>query len=1055
MARKLALREYAAVLGYKVLVCRFSGVVQGVGFRPSVYRIATELGLQGGVYNDSSCAIVLLACSPSLQAPESKISHFVRFYPLQLSLTKPSMLSLLGGGGAVYAQSLLCAFLSRLFSAECGAGFKDKGGSRAVKWREAESSYKADSRSFEVDSMLPLAPFAKITQIECFSLDFAPESAKAQIPSLESSLNQLRALHAKYAPIDSASHTNQATNQSASTTQPQRPCFYILDSATAPSTHTQLKPHAQEPMNLPTDSATCPACLRDLFDKRSRFYRYHLTACTLCGARYTIMHTLPYDRERTSMRDFALCDECERDFRTSGSRFFHAQPLSCSKCAIPLRLLDSSGVVIEQAYAAIERAATLLEQGEILCIKGLGGFAFICDSSNAKAVCTLRERKKRARKPFAIMCRDLPQAREVALLNRAESSALNSPQAPIILAWSNPANPLYLALAHIAPNLATIGILLANTPLHHLLLARFPKPIIYTSANLPGEPIITEYAQALTSLQSIASYFLDIGREVVHGVDDSIMRHIDGVIRPIRLARGITPESIPLAPLDFAQQSAQNPRAESNTKPTLDSGGILALGANDKITPALVQPYPKGSTSQSSTSGLQHISPKRAYHLIITPYIGRLDSPSAQARLESNLTLFGINTYDDKRVDLTLDSASSLALIISDKHPRYQSTLIAQNLTHNSCQNTQEACEKTTIKRAARGQITHLQIFHHHAHHCAILHEIQGRVGVNATHKILSVIWDGSGLGEDGSIWGGEFFYGDFREITRVGCFMPFALLGGERAIADIARIAYMLALHAKHEAMIARYERQIPAILQTLAQKSIKESGKDFAQSPITSSVGRLIDGVAHILGLLESTSYEGEAGALLESCALRFCDIREDFGASASGMSISPIIELEPYPYNIHESGETSATQTSLWVIDWREMIYQICQDLLGGDFLDENRPPIMQNPQPPRTAPIAPQIAYRFLYTLAHIACDCIKRFSATQESMREKRCKNLQENLRVGFSGGVFQNKLLCEILGYLLRKRGVAYAFHTRVPCNDGGIAYGQAIYGYHASQHKS
>lgn len=1036
MAWKPALREYAALLGRAVLVCRFSGVVQGVGFRPSVYRIATTLGIQGGVYNDSSCAIVLLACSPSLQPPESTIPRFVRFYPLRYLPAQASMPSMLGSGSqgsGVYVSSPLWAFFSKLFSAECGMSAPCEENPAKIGKGLRAASHKADSGDFAMDSALPLAPFAKITQVECFSL----ESARTQIPSLESSLRQLRAYYAKHAPRDSAKHIDQPTNQPAShyAKQEKRTCFYILDSATTQST--RASSHAHEPMSLPTDSATCPACVRDLFDERSRFYRYHLTACTLCGARYSIMRALPYDRERTSMRDFALCDECERDFRTPSSRFFHAQPLSCSKCAIPLHLLDSSGNVIAQAYTAIERAATLLEQGEILCIKGLGGFALICDSSNAKAVRALRERKKRASKPFAIMCRDLPQARSIALLNQAESNALSAPQAPIILAWSNPANPLHLALAHIAPNLATIGILLANTPLHHLLLAHFPKPIIYTSANLPNEPIITECAQVLESLRAIASYVLEIKREVVHGIDDSIMRYIDGAIRPIRLARGSTPESIPLAPLDFTQKSA------------LDSGGILALGANDKITPTLVQPHSQNTPPQArADSSKQTPSPKRAHHLIITPYIGSLDSPSAQARLESNLALFGIHLHGNKRVDFALESARSIAFVISDKHPRYQSTLIAQNLAHTPCQSTQEICGKPTDNRAMRPQTTHLQIFHHHAHHCAILHEIQERVSAKAAREILSIVWDGSGLGENGSIWGGEFLYGDFKEVARVGCFMPFALLGGERAITDIARIAYVLALHAKHKAMIARYERQIPAMLQTLAHKSLQNPMKDSckianldsAQSHLTSSVGRLIDGVAHILGLLESTRYEGEAGALLESCALRFCDIRGDFGGSASSMSGSPIIELEPYPYRI-------LYHSNIWVIDWREMIYQICQNLLAKTPLkterpSTNHPPIAQNPPPTPAAQIAPKIAYRFFYTLAHIACDYIKRFSATRESTHDK--------LHVGFSGGVFQNKLLCEILGHLLRKRGVVYGFHTRVPCNDGGIAYGQAIYGYHA-----
>lgn len=300
------------------------------------------------------------------------------------------------------------------------------------------------------------------------------------------------------------------------------------------------------------------------------------------------------------------------------------------------------------------------------------------------------------------------------------------------------------------------------------------------------------------------------------------------------------------------------------------------------------------------------------------------------------------------------------SIIISDKHPRFETTKLAQNL-------------------AKQHHATHLSLYHHHAHHCAIWAEMAR----SEEEQILSVVWDGSGLGEDGSIWGGEFLLGDCREIKRVGHFAPFALLGGERAIVDIKRIAYVLALEAGACAMITRYEACLPEPLLALAKSSPQDKGTT------TSSVGRIIDGVAHLLGLLDSTTYEGQAGALLESIAQE------------------PSTPKAPYPYTITQNG----------IIQWQRMIAVICDDVLALESTFA-------------TNATKGFIAYKFLYTLAHIATSFIL----------------MHKTARIGLSGGVFQNKLLCEILGAMLRAQGIEYHFHTFVPCNDGGIAFGQAAF---------
>lgn len=828
MARQFALRKYAALL---MLVLRFVGVVQGVGFRPIVYRIATELGLCGGVYNDNGDAVIVIDC-PRLPKPipSRHKARFVRVYPCVV-IDSSTKASLLPTRALIFLNALLCA----------------------------------------------LPQLAHITHITIYPLHLALRA----LPSL--------------AQIDS--RTLQAR-------------FSILPSHSSKS---------QSSLSIPRDSATCKDCLREIFTPTSRFYHYHLCACTNCGARYSIIDALPYDRERTSMRDFPLCKACKQDFSSPSSRFYHAQPISCNTCAITLKLLDSRGnIILAKEYAGIELCAKLLKQGEIVCIKGLGGFALICDSTNKRAIYRLRECKNRPHKPFAIMCKDLEQARSIAHLYKEEEDALTSLAAPIVLvhskAKSSKAKPTPIAIDAIAPNLSTIGILLANTPLHHLLLDLFPNPILYTSANLKAEPIITQVDDALSQLAHITPYVLDIGREILHGVDDSITRYIDSSMRPIRLARGLTPNTI--------NSQLTTPKNPHQT--------IVALGAGEKITPTLAT----------------------ATHIIITPYIGSLQSPASLARLEENLAVF-------------LPSMQKPSIIVSDKHPRFETTKLAQNF-------------------ATQYQATHLNLYHHHAHHCAIWAEMVR----SEDEQILSVVWDGSGLGEDSSIWGGEFLLGNCREIKRVGHFAPFYLLGGQRAIVDIKRIAYILALEAGACAMIARYEACLPKPLLTLAKSSPQDT------RITTSSVGRIIDGVAHLLGLLDSTTYEGQAGALLESIAQE------------------PNAPKTHYPYIITQSG----------IIQWQPMIAAICDDIQA-----------LESTSTTSLATNATRgiIAYKFLYTLAHIARTFILIHKA---------------KVRIGLSGGVFQNKLLCEILGAMLRAQGIEYHFHTLVPCNDGGIAFGQAAF---------
>ncbi|OBV28472.1 hypothetical protein BA723_09265 [Helicobacter sp. CLO-3] len=1167
-----------------MLAIVFRGIVQGVGFRPCIYRIAKSLGVKGGVCNINGDGLLIASVSwgwdlrdlhggfgvdfgkaesrgldsgvvdshdldsgaresSTKTAKIAKIARFVKFAPIVFA-PKSARGAVMNAArldsgrefgaliSAIFAELPhlaridmieICPLenfaLKTLKNLPPESSQHSSAESNQTQNAESSSSKKADSSAESASATHTTSAASTPQSLPLYLRDFLQDKAQGKTqtkrPNDDFVIFDSLELRGALESIDSSDFgdTSDFTSQSDKTAKAQ----------------TSAHPNITLDSALPLDSAVCRDCLRDIFTPTSRHYLYHLTTCTNCGARYSIIGDLPYDRVRTAMRDFAMCAHCAAEYANPASRFYHAQPISCNECAVELRLIDAAapsdeGRIIARDKDALESTATLIKSGEIVCIKGLGGFALVCDASNEAAIMELRACKARAQKPFAIMCASMEQALEIAVLNDAEKAALSAPGAPIVLAMQrenlsddvltsasvsknaatkaqknseqNSQNPLHAPsapkiCAHaIAPNLRTIGILLANTPLHHILLKKLNAPIIYTSANIHSEPIITHGAQA-AGLSHIARFVLDFERAIYHGIDDSIVRYIDGKIRPLRLARGFAPKRVSLG-IFGAQGDAS----------------VLALGAQDKVSPCLAQ--------KSS--------------FLITPYIGDMKNLATHSRYVENLAFFARLYHFTPSV------------VVSDMHPRYETTRLAREIA-SGAQNATHTTH-TTPK--------HIQIYHHHAHLCAILAEI----AQSADDEILGIIWDGSGLGEDGSVWGGEFLYGGFARARRVGALQPFALLGGEAAIKDIARIAYVLALRAKHEAAIAHYEAALPKVLQIIARKSLSQapessagaSGKSAGVSdknafagdknmfvPLTSSIGRLIDGVAHLLGALTHTSYEGEAGALLESLAFEFAlenarhsggekadsaeldsesldsrgdardftnfaeskildssDLDSKSGARESGdldsASVAGASDLDsaesiwraigmhkPYTYHI-TSGDNHKTIPHK-IILWEALIHELCEDIFQSARPENQQKEQLKSRQnishnasqndcqkncqsasqnDPQSAdkktltdkntlqislPSAQmgRIAHRFLYTLACIALDFALDFRAGLDARARAR-------FRVGFSGGVFQNKALCEMIGALFRQNGVPYAFHHIAPTNDSGISLGQVAH---------
>jgi len=290
---------------------------------------------------------------------------------------------------------------------------------------------------------------------------------------------------------------------------------------------------------LPPDTATCADCLREIFNPADRHYRYAFTSCTRCGPRFTIVRDVPYDRARTTMASFTMCRACAREYHDPYDRRFHAEPIACPACGPRLQLVDRDRRTI--AGDPIETCAQLLSDGAVVAIKGLGGYHLAADAASERAVATLRARKHREEKPFAVMARNLDAARLLAEVDHLEEELLASPARPIVLMRRRADARVAAA---VAPGTAWLGVMLPYTPLHHLLLAALPGPIVLTSGNVSDEPIAYRDDEALTRLGDIADAFLVHDREIQVRADDSVLRVARGATLPVRRSRGLVPRAI-------------------------------------------------------------------------------------------------------------------------------------------------------------------------------------------------------------------------------------------------------------------------------------------------------------------------------------------------------------------------------------------------------------------------------------------------------------------------------------------------------------------------------
>jgi hydrogenase maturation protein HypF len=671
------------------------------------------------------------------------------------------------------------------------------------------------------------------------------------------------------------------------------------------------EPNRRQPVS--PDVALCAACERELFNLANRRYRYPFITCTDCGPRFTVIEAMPYDRERTSMRAFTQCPECLREYRSPADRRYHSETNSCPECGPRVWLEQSppspagrggQGVRTsrEQAARTIAAAAELLVEGKILAIRGLGGFHLAVDATNEQAVAQLRARKHREAKPLAVMVRTLPEARDLAEVSSAEAALLKSAERPIVLLkrLTDPGREPGLAPS-IAPGLDTVGIMLAYTPLHHLLLDEVKRPLVMTSGNGSEEPIATDNADARKRLAGIADAFLLHDREITSRYDDSVVRVAGDTPVFLRRARGYAP-----LPVDLPFAS---PRP------------LVAVGPHLKNTFALVH----GA---------------RAY---VSQHIGDLEN---------------LETLEHFRA--TLDAYKRLFRIepevaVRDLHPGYLSTRVAADL----------GLERT------------IAVQHHHAHVAAVLAEH------GVTEPAVGVAYDGTGYGDDGRVWGAEILVADLAGYRRVAHLRYAPLPGGDLAARRPWRVA---AGYVSLEPGTARAFARAFEGVDADKQRAVAQQLAARLNSPLASSMGRLFDAVAALLGVRRVAQYEGQAAMELEALA----------GARPA----------QPLPFPIAENGDGS------WILDPVPLLAALGERLAKGE-------PVVD-------------LAAAFHESVA-VATDELAARVATAAGTRT-----------VALGGGCFQNARLLVSVRTRLEARGLRVLLPRRLGPNDGAVSYGQA-----------
>ena len=563
----------------------------------------------------------------------------------------------------------------------------------------------------------------------------------------------------------------------------QTPLQTFEDFKIIPSTTTQVNIH------LTPDFAICKECKAEVNDPKNRRYGYPFTTCVNCGPRYAITTHFPFERGHTSLHSFQMCATCQTEYSQASDRRFHSQTNTCINCGIQLTLTNSLGKMNIPQQQILKKVGSLIVEGNIIAIKNTFGYVLCCDANQAEVIHRLRARKQRPKKPFAILYPTMDYIQKEFQPTTKERELLCSAAAPIVILKNT--LKTNIAKAAIAPGLDQTGVFLPASGLLFLLMEIVKRPLVCTSGNIHGAPIIAKKEEAETALHSVADYFLHHNLPIAFPQDDSVVKVVEETPIFLRRARGYAPNY---------------EGVQTNNKTT-----ILAMGSDLKSAFTLL---PNA-------------------HVYVSQYLGNLNSFDTLKRykrtLAQQLQLFDLQPQ----------------IVLGDAHPSYQSSMLGR-----------EWAEKQKAQ--------YIEIQHHKAHFASVLgeHDLFGM-----DKKILGVVWDGTGYGDDQAIWGGEFFSYHQGNMERINHFEYYDWIAQDK-MAQEPRIALFCLLKEDYREGIKHKfsSTEWQVYDQLLKRNTLK-----------TSSAGRLFDAAAAALELIDFNTYEAEAAMQLERCASDYC--KSDF--------------------------------------------------------------------------------------------------------------------------------------------------------------------------------
>jgi len=766
------------------------------------------------------------------------------------------------------------------------------------------------------------------------------------------------------------------------------------------------------------DIAICDECRAELLDPKNRRYLHPFINCTSCGPRLTILESLPYDRERTSMKEFPMCEKCRAEYTDPGSRRYDAQPVCCMDCGPEVYLIGRK----ERGRDAIIEARRTIIAGGIVAVKGIGGFHLCCDATSESAVRRLRKLKRRPAKPFAVMMRDEETVKRACLVSDAQREILTGHQKPILLLKKRES-------CGIAPSVAadnpTLGVMLPYAPVQILLFTYndgldVPPALVMTSGNVSGAPICRDDEEALRELSSFTDVFLSHNRRINIRCDDSVMDFYRGQPYMVRRSRGYAP-----LPFLLTEPAPARPSGDGTEIYQKDVGAlpdqrephvpcVLGIGGELKNTFC----FAKGNLYYPSS------------------YIGDLSDARSGEALRETVARFA------RLLEAKPD------LIVCDLHPRYRSSGIAQEL-------------------AEKGGIPLVKVQHHYAHILSCMAEN------DFTGPVIGVSFDGTGYGTDGTIWGGEIMIADTHGFRRAGSIAPFLHAGGDAASREGWRIACSMLADLYPGEVSDTCSGGSDNDRQAAEKKSgMKGSGRaeDVAErlglcgaqqmrvietmrekhinTVASTSCGRLFDAVSAILGIRSVSTYEGEAAMELMFAAQRYAD---NMGVRRRVRTADHIFVAQGCTGNMSDTGPCDITAMDKFQYDGKSA--GEFEPKLSSEGNSEHAEPVRDERNGEngrlimRTDLLVKELAERrlagedtdylawlFHRRLADMTADAVRKIAGG-------------ELRTVCLTGGCFQNTLLLDMVQTALERDGFRVLVHSLVPPNDGGIALGQALYG--------